>query len=211
MEYFIGRYASRAGKKIWHIHKRTLEQFQSYGWPGNLRELQNVIERSVILCEGKTLSADPSWPSKESDPLQQVSRPLTERVMGTEKGIIEAALAASKGRVAGPSRAAFMFGMPPTTLESRIKTLEIDKKRFNSDSPGFRRSLRSKKKPPQAPISVTVGGLTPLTRQAALCSDPQSSFGQCCFILQSYILRGQEKRRERILLEKRNETTTRQI
>ncbi len=68
VEYFIGRYASQAGKKVRNIHKKTLELFQSYGWPGNLRELQNVIERSVILCEGETLSVDPSWLSKESDP-----------------------------------------------------------------------------------------------------------------------------------------------
>jgi transcriptional regulator with GAF, ATPase, and Fis domain len=132
VEYFIGRYASQAGKKIRNIHKKTLELFQSYLWPGNLRELQNVIERSVILCEGETLSVDASWLSKESDPPQQASRPLTERLMGQEKEIIESALAASKGRVAGPSGAAVKVGMPPSTLEARIKALKIDKKRFNS-------------------------------------------------------------------------------
>ncbi|MCI0628477.1 MAG: sigma 54-interacting transcriptional regulator [Acidobacteria bacterium] len=132
VEYFIGRYASRAGKKIRNIHKKTLELFQSYVWPGNLRELQNVIERSVILCEGETLSVDPSWMSTESDPAPQASRPLTERLMDQEKGIIESALAASRGRVAGPSGAAARVGMPPSTLEARIKALKIDKKRFNS-------------------------------------------------------------------------------
>ena len=132
VEYFIGRYASQAGKKIRNIHKKTLELFQSYGWPGNLRELQNVIERSVILCEGDTLSVDPSWLSKESDPAQQESRPLTERLLGQEREIIESALAASKGRVAGPYGAAVKVGIPPSTLEARIKALKIDKKRFNS-------------------------------------------------------------------------------
>jgi DNA-binding NtrC family response regulator len=132
VEYFIGRYASQAGKKIRSIHKRTLEQFQSYVWPGNLRELQNVIERSVILCEGETLSVDPSWLTKDSGPARQASRPLTERLMDQEREIIESALAASKGRVAGPSGAAARVGMPPSTLEARIKVLTIDKKRFNS-------------------------------------------------------------------------------
>jgi formate hydrogenlyase transcriptional activator len=132
VEYFIGRYANQAGKKIRNIHKKTLELFQSYAWPGNLRELQNVIERSVILCEGDTLSVDHSWLAKESDSAQQVSRPLTETLMDQEKEIIESALAASKGRVAGPSGAAAKVGMPPSTLEARIKALKIDKKRFNS-------------------------------------------------------------------------------
>jgi transcriptional regulator with GAF, ATPase, and Fis domain len=132
VEYFIGRYSGQAGKKIRNIPKKTLELFQSYLWPGNLRELQNMIERSVILCEGEILSVDPSWLSKESDLPEQASRPLAERLMGTEKGIIESALAASQGRVAGPSGAAAKVGMPPSTLEARIKALKIDKKRFNS-------------------------------------------------------------------------------
>jgi PAS domain S-box-containing protein len=132
VEYFIGRYASQAGKKIRNIHKKTLELFQSYAWPGNLRELQNVIERSVILCEGETLSVDPSWLAKDSDPTQEASRPLAERLMEQEKEIIESALAASTGRVAGPAGAAVKVGMPPSTLEARIKVLKIDKKRFNS-------------------------------------------------------------------------------
>jgi DNA-binding NtrC family response regulator len=132
VEYFIGRYASRAGKKIRNLHRKTLELFQSYVWPGNLRELQNVIERSVILCEGETLSVDPSWLSKESDSLQQAARPLAELLMEQEKEIIESALAASKGRIAGPSGAAAKIGMPPSTLEARIKALKIDKKRFIS-------------------------------------------------------------------------------
>ena len=130
VEYFIGRYASRAGKKIRNIHKKTLEQFQSYLWPGNLRELQNVIERSVILCESETLLVDLSWLTKEFDPTPEVSRSLTERLMDQEKEIIESALAASRGRVAGMSGAAVKVGMPASTLEARIKALKIDKKQF---------------------------------------------------------------------------------
>jgi PAS domain S-box-containing protein len=132
VEYFLGRYANRAGKKIRNIEKRSLELFQAYHWPGNLRELQNVIERSVILCESETLLVDESWLSKESDRLQSVARPLPEKLLEQEREIIESALAASKGRVAGRSGAAAMVGMPPSTLEARIKALGIDKKRFKS-------------------------------------------------------------------------------
>jgi len=132
VEYFLGRYANRAGKKIRNIEKRSLELLQAYHWPGNLRELQNVIERSVILCEGGTLVVDESWLSKESDRLQSVARPLPEKLLEQEREIIESALAASKGRVAGRSGAAATVGMPPSTLEARIKALGIDKKRFKS-------------------------------------------------------------------------------
>src|SRR5262245_54365494 len=132
VEYFIGRYATRAGKKIGNIEKRSLELLQAYHWPGNLRELQNVIERSVILCEGATLVVDESWLSKDSDRLQPEARPLPEKLLEQEREIIESALAASKGRVAGRSGAAATVGMPPSTLEARIKALGIDKKRFKS-------------------------------------------------------------------------------
>ena len=132
VEYFIGRYASQAGKKIRNIEQRTLERFQSYHWPGNLRELQNVIERSVILCEGETLSVDEIWLSKESHQSQPASRLLADQLLEQEKEIIESALLASRGQVAGPSGAAVKVGLPPSTLEARIKALKIDKKRFNS-------------------------------------------------------------------------------
>jgi formate hydrogenlyase transcriptional activator len=131
VEYFIGRYAAEAGKKIRNIHKETMELFQSYPWPGNLRELQNVIERSVILCEGETLSVDESWLSKDQS--QPEARPLPERLLEQEKTMIESALAASKGQVAGRFGAAAKLGMPASTLEARIKALQIDKKRFNTD------------------------------------------------------------------------------
>jgi formate hydrogenlyase transcriptional activator len=130
VEYFVGRYANKAGKKIRNIHKRTLELFQSYPWPGNLRELQNVIERSVILCDGETLFVDENWLSKDQS--QVALNPLPKRLLEEEKAVIESALAASKGRVAGRSGAAAKLGMPASTLEARIKALSIDKRRLQS-------------------------------------------------------------------------------
>ncbi len=133
VEYFIDRYASAAGKKIRSIDKRTLALFQSYPWPGNIRELQNVIERSVILSEMETFAVDESWLSPETVPTLPARRPLSEKPVDQEKERIEAALAESKGKVFGPTGAAARLGMPPSTLDSKIKTLKINKYRFKSE------------------------------------------------------------------------------
>ncbi len=138
VEYLIERYAKKAGKKIRHIKKKTLELFQRYDWPGNIRELQNVIERAVILCDGDEFAVDENWLKAESVPprptdvspisLAEGQRALAER----EREIIEAALAACKGRVSGPSGAAARLAMPRQTLDSRIKALQINKHRFKT-------------------------------------------------------------------------------
>ena len=132
LEYFVKRYASRAGKNIRSIDKKTLELFQSYEWPGNIRELQNIVERSVILSSGDVFSVDESWLSKESSqPASrvQVSQPFKAEPR-SEREMIEAALAESRGRVSGPSGAAAKLRIPPSTLESRIKALKIRKGDF---------------------------------------------------------------------------------
>jgi formate hydrogenlyase transcriptional activator len=132
VEYFVQRYAKRAGKSIQSIDKKTLELLQSYDWPGNIRELQNVIERSVILSSGDVLSVDGFWLSKESS--SSVSRtealPPSKGERRNEREIIEAALAESRGRVSGPSGAAAKLGIPPSTLDHRIAALKINKRRF---------------------------------------------------------------------------------
>jgi transcriptional regulator with GAF, ATPase, and Fis domain len=131
IEYFIHRYARKAGKKIATIEKRTLDLLQSYAWPGNVRELQNVIERSVIFCDDEVFSVDPSWLSFESSPERQAAAaPSIRKPAAEEKGVIEAALAATGGRVSGPFGAAEQLGVPASTLESRIRTLRINKFRF---------------------------------------------------------------------------------
>jgi PAS domain S-box-containing protein len=132
LEYFVKRFASRTGKNIRSIDKKTLELFQSYSWAGNIRELQNVIERSVILSSGDVFSVDESWLSKESAQTAsraQASQPVNGEPPG-EREIIKAALATSRGRVAGPSGAAAKLGIPPSTLEYRIKALKIPKSEF---------------------------------------------------------------------------------
>jgi formate hydrogenlyase transcriptional activator len=132
VEYFVQRYARRAGRNIRSIDQQTLALLQSYDWPGNIRELQNVIERSIILSSADVFSVDELWLAKRTR--SQAPRVGSPRALNVEtrneREIIETALADSRGRVSGASGAAAKLQVPPTTLESRIKTLKIDKRRF---------------------------------------------------------------------------------
>jgi DNA-binding NtrC family response regulator len=132
VEYFVDRYASKAGKKITGINKRSLELLQSYSWPGNIRELQNVIERSVIICDSQNLSVEESWFGRRAASVDSSAKSISERLAAKEKEMIEAALAESNGRVSGPSGAAAKLGIPQSTLDSKIKSLKINKQRFRS-------------------------------------------------------------------------------
>ena len=133
VEYFIRRFAREAGKKIGTIEKRTLELLESYDWPGNIRELQNVIERSVIICENDYFSVDPSWLSLESAAAsREGSWSPGRKSADQQREVIENALAAADGRVSGPWGAAAQLGMPASTLESKIRSLKINKYRFKA-------------------------------------------------------------------------------
>jgi formate hydrogenlyase transcriptional activator len=143
VEYFIDRYATEAGKKIRYVSKESMELLQSYPWPGNVRELQNVIERSVILCETETFSVDESWLSHDTDQTVPASQPLVQMLATQEKALIETALAETRGQVSGPTGAAAKLSMRPSTLESKIRTLKIDKHRFKAPSEGPSESSQS--------------------------------------------------------------------
>src|SRR5580700_5834201 len=132
-KYFIDRYATKAAKRIRRVEKRTAELLEAYDWPGNIRELQNVIERAMILCDSDTFSVEESWlrPESESD------AGLRSSLSNHQREIIEAALAHTHGRIAGPHGAAAKLGVPRTTLESKIKSLHIDKNRYRSGNGNF--------------------------------------------------------------------------
>jgi PAS domain S-box-containing protein len=132
VEYFIDRYASKAGKKIRSIHRATLERLQSYAWPGNVRELQNVIERSIIVCETDNFTVDESWLTGKPDETEQTMGLLFRMSAAQEKQTIEAALADAQGRVSGPTGAAAKLGIPASTLDSKIKALKINKYRYKT-------------------------------------------------------------------------------
>ena len=125
-KYFIGRYAAHAGKRIRSVDKRTAQLLENYHWPGNIRELQNVIQRAVILCGAETLTVEEAWFSSTDgglyDPQQRRSSEQKER--------IEEALAECRGRISGPNGAAAKLGLRRTTLESRIKRLRINKYQY---------------------------------------------------------------------------------
>jgi len=127
VEYLVKRYANKARKQIRKIDKNTLKLCRSYSWPGNIRELQNIIERSVILCTGDTLWIDEAWLSDQGAARLESSAPLTETLQNYEKERIETALAESNGRVAGPDGAAAKLGIPRSTLDMKIKRLKIKK------------------------------------------------------------------------------------
>ena len=130
--YMVERYAQRAGKQFRNIQKETLERFQAYDWPGNTRELQNVIERAVVLCESETFSVDETWLKTEALALKGPAVPFDATLFERENEMIEAALADCGGQVAGSTGAAAKLGLPRQTLDSRIKVLGIDKYRFKT-------------------------------------------------------------------------------
>src|SRR5467141_291258 len=141
VEYLIERYATKAGKRIRKISRSALTLFQAYEWPGNIRELQNVIERAVILCDGDTFSVDETWltrhPKAAAGPSISVGTSLPQQQhlqSETERQMIEAALAVTRGRIAGPKGAAAKLGIPRQTLDSKITAFGIDKHRYKSQS-----------------------------------------------------------------------------
>jgi PAS domain S-box-containing protein len=125
VEYFVGRFARDAGRDIRHIRKETLEQLQRCRWPGNIRELQNVVERAVILCETDAFVVDESW--LECEPKESSRGEALSALDDPELEMIKATLAETHGRISGPSGAAAKLGMPRTTLESKLLRLGIDK------------------------------------------------------------------------------------
>ena len=138
VEYFIDRFARQAGKSFQAVNKKSLDLLQSYPWPGNIRELQNVIERSVIVCETENFSVDESWLSRQppaTEPNPELG--LFKRPPAQEKAIIEAALRESGGRVYGPSGAAAKLGIPRSTLEQNQVAEDQQESLLNQRSPGI--------------------------------------------------------------------------
>jgi formate hydrogenlyase transcriptional activator len=132
VDYFVSRFATRMGKRINQIDRRTLEQMQSYSWPGNIRELQNVIERGVILADSGVFRLEPgTLPEEQRSVAASVGRESAQPAHpGDQKAQIEAVLKETRGRISGPDGAAARLGMPASTLESRIKVLKINKHQF---------------------------------------------------------------------------------
>ena len=137
VEYLVDRYAKKAGKRIRSVSKNTLDLFQGYDWPGNIRELQNVVERAVVLCEGEIFCVDPSWlapasSSRTSANHTTLTVPLVADLSERERAMIENALREAEGLISGPTGAAAKLGIPRQTLESKIRKLRINRHRFRT-------------------------------------------------------------------------------
>jgi formate hydrogenlyase transcriptional activator len=133
VEYFVHRFAKRAGKRIPAISGKSLDLLQSYPWPGNIRELQNILERAVIISDGEQLYIDENWLVGPPTGLAGVTQPLDEELVARERVLVETALTESGGRVSGPGGAAARLGIPRSTLESKIRALGIHKHRFKAN------------------------------------------------------------------------------
>jgi formate hydrogenlyase transcriptional activator len=134
LEYLIDRYSKKAGKKFTTIARSTFELIQAYDWPGNIRELQNVIERAVILCDNEIFAIDETWLKTQQPSVSRSNPgvPLSASLADRERELIETALAETGGRVSGKSGAAAKLGIPRQTLQSKILYLGIDRNRFRT-------------------------------------------------------------------------------
>jgi DNA-binding NtrC family response regulator len=132
--HFVGQFARQMNKTIEGISAETMEALLRFPWPGNIRQLQNVIERSVIVHEKGTLSVEPSWLDRECFPTEPATRSSLRRTVTEEREVIAAALAKARGRVSGPLGAAAKLGIPPSTLESKIRSMNLNKYSFRASS-----------------------------------------------------------------------------
>src|SRR5712691_2761974 len=132
VEYLVDRYAKKAGRKIRSISKDTLNLFQNYDWPGNIRELQNVVERAVVLCDGEVFCVDPSWLVPAAPNPTAPTIPLVADLAEREKVMIENALREAEGLISGPAGAAAKLGIPRQTLDFKIRKLGINRHRFRT-------------------------------------------------------------------------------
>jgi formate hydrogenlyase transcriptional activator len=132
VRHFVRQFAQQMNKTIEAISPETIEALVQYPWPGNIRELQNIIERSVVIYERGHLTVKKSWLCHED--FRSESSALSSFVGSAtgERDMIGAALARARGKVSGPSGAATMLGIPPSTLESRIRSMNINKYQFKT-------------------------------------------------------------------------------
>jgi formate hydrogenlyase transcriptional activator len=133
VRHFVQQFARRMNKTIEAISSETMEALSRYPWPGNIRELQNVIERAVVVCTKGKLSVKKSWLADECIRIEPATQQRFKKSVMEEREMIGAALAETRGRVSGPSGAAAKLGIPPSTLESKIRAMNINKYHFKAD------------------------------------------------------------------------------
>jgi DNA-binding NtrC family response regulator len=130
--HFVRQFARRMNKIIEAISSESMAALMQYPWPGNIRELQNVVERSVVVHQKGELSVKQSWLPRESFANEPATPASLRKSARAEREMIGAALAETRGRVSGPSGAAMKLGVPPSTLESKIRAMNINKYSFRA-------------------------------------------------------------------------------
>jgi formate hydrogenlyase transcriptional activator len=133
-EYILRRIGRRIGRCFAGVEPASLDRLLSYYWPGNIRQLQNVLERSAILCDEEWLHVPETFTTETTSPARSMS-PLVETLTASERHLIVDALDQAGGRVSGPDGAAGRLGISASTLESKIRRLRIDKSRFRVRQP----------------------------------------------------------------------------
>jgi formate hydrogenlyase transcriptional activator len=127
--HFLRHNQRRLGRQFAGIEPASLERMQLFGWPGNVRQLENIIEQSMILCDDPLLKV-PAMILDDRHLTPGATSRLDGVLEGNERQMIEEALTSAQGRVSGHSGAAERLGLPASTLESKIKRLNIDKLRY---------------------------------------------------------------------------------
>ncbi|MFN7989200.1 MAG: sigma 54-interacting transcriptional regulator [Thermoanaerobaculia bacterium] len=146
VEYFAAQHGRRLGKRVRSVEAASLDRLVGYSWPGNIRELENVVERAIILGDGETLTVDESLLGKARARALVAEPPRSLR--DAERRAVEEALAASGGRIAGADGAAARLGVPPSTLDSLIARLGVDKAAYRKG--GSRGAARPRGRGPGA-------------------------------------------------------------
>jgi formate hydrogenlyase transcriptional activator len=134
VRHFARKFATEMNKDIDAISYETMEALTRYSWPGNIRELQNVMERAVVVYESGNLSVKKSWLSRQCSCVVPATQTPFKRDAGRDREMIGAALAETRGRVSGPLGAAAKLGIPSSTLESKIKSMNINKYSFKASA-----------------------------------------------------------------------------
>jgi formate hydrogenlyase transcriptional activator len=135
VECLLRRIEHRLGRRFGGVEPESLDRLSRCGWPGNIRQLQNVLERSAILCDQEVLYVPPAFTSDASPSPHQPSA-LEHALDENESHLIADALERAGGRVSGPDGAAASLGIPASTLESKIRRLKIDKYRYRTGPAG---------------------------------------------------------------------------
>lgn len=125
--HFVSQYARKIGKQVTDIAPKVLKDLMAYDWPGNIRELEHLLERSILLTQGAVIKDMYLPPVAQKGTAKAQEDTYIKTIEENERDHILAVLKKCNGRIWGAGGAAELLGVPPTTLNSKIKKLGIKK------------------------------------------------------------------------------------